>query len=146
MKKIVNIIIVLSFALNITACNNSNAEKTKNSDKIKTKKVIKVYYFHSSHRCRTCVAVEEETKKALNELYPKEMKLGEITFQSVNIDEHKGEELANKMQISGQTLIFVQTNKTVNLTNEGFMYATTNPKKLKAKIKTTVEKLMKHPL
>ena len=143
MKKIVSIIIAMLIIFNMTACNNNPTKENTSINDKKGIKIIKVYYFHSTHRCRTCVAVEKETKKALNELYPEKIKSGAITFQSVNMDEAKGEELADKMQISGQTLIFVQTNKTVNLTNEGFMYAVTNPKKLKAKIKTTVEKLMK---
>ncbi len=138
MKKLTSILFVLIIALNVTACNNGQSNNKEDKVTVKTDKKIEVYYFHYSHRCKTCVAVEEETKKALNELYPKEMKSGTITFQSIDMDEEEGEQLAEKMQISGQTLIFIQDNKKVNLTNDGFMYAVTNPDKLKSKIKKTV--------
>ncbi len=138
MKKITSILFVLIIALNVTACNNGQSNNKEDKVTVKTDKKIEVYYFHYSHRCKTCVAVEEETKKALNELYPKEMKSGTITFQSIDMDEEEGEQLAEKMQISGQTLIFIQDNKKLNLTNDGFMYAVTNPDKLKSKIKKTV--------
>ncbi len=138
MKKLISIIIALTLALNITACNNSQ-KKDSDSTSDKIEKTIKVYYFHYSHRCRTCVAVEQETKKALGELYPEKIKTGKISFQSIDMDEPEGEKLAEKMKISGQTLIFVQNDKTKNLTNDGFMYAVTNPEKLKTKIKQAIE-------
>jgi len=37
--------------------------------------------------------------------------------------------------------LVVKGNKKVNLTNEGFMYARTNPKKFKSIIKEKVDKL-----
>jgi len=138
MKKLTSILFVLIIALNVTACNTTQSNDNEEKTAVKTDKKIKVYYFHYSHRCKTCVAVEEETKKALKELYPKEVKSGAIIFHSINMDKKEGEQLAEKMQISGQTLIFIQDNKKINLTNDGFMYAVTNPGKLKTKIKQTI--------
>ena len=104
---------------------------------------IYVYYFHYSHRCETCVAVEEESKKALNELYPTEMETGKIVFQSIDMDEKEGEELAKTMEIPGQTLIFIKKETSIDITNEGFLYAVSESEKLKSKIKETVDELLK---
>ena len=71
------------------------------------------------------------------------MKSGEIIFKSVNLDEAEGEKLAKKIKISGQTLLFTKGSQKTNLTNDAFMYATTKPEKLKAKIKKTVDKMLK---
>lgn len=142
MKNIVNIIISLFITLNIIACNNAQSNKNTNIDIVKIEKVIKVYYFHFSHRCKTCVAVEEETLNALRELYPDKIESGLLTFQSVNMDEPEGEVLAEEINVSGQTLLFIHGEDRINLTNDGFMYAVTKPDKLKEKIKSTVDEMI----
>ena len=143
MKKIASIIITLFIAFNVSACNDEQSNAKSNSENLDEQETIEVYYFHYSHRCKTCVAVEEETVKALEELYPEKMKTGEIVFKSIDMDEKTGEELAKNMKISGQTLIFIQGDERTNMTNDGFMYAATNPNKLKKKIKITVEEMLK---
>jgi len=95
MKKLASILFALIIALNVTACNNTQSNDNEDKTEVKTNKKIEVYYFHYSHRCQTCVAVEEETIKALNELYPAEMKSGTITFQSIDMDESACQENAN---------------------------------------------------
>ena len=102
---------------------------------------VEVYYFHNERRCATCIAVEDESKKALNELYPEKMKSGEMTFLSVNIEDEANAALADKYKISGQTLLVVKGSKEENLTNTAFMYATSKPEKLKKAIGEAIEKL-----
>jgi len=102
---------------------------------------VEVYYFHNERRCATCVAVEDESVKALNELYPEKMKSGEMTFLSVNLEDDANKALADKFKISGQTLLIVKGGKQENLTNTAFMYATTKPEKLKKAIGQAIEKL-----
>jgi hypothetical protein len=102
---------------------------------------VEVYYFHNERRCATCIAVEDESKKALNELYPEKMKSGEMIFLSVNIEDEANAALADKYKISGQTLLVVKGSKEENLTNTAFMYATSKPEKLKKAIGEAIEKL-----
>lgn len=142
MKKIVSIIAIMIFAFSISACNTEEGKDTaEEKDILKEAKIeiINVYYFHYSRRCATCVAVEEETKNILNELYPQKMKNKEIVFHSISLEDKEGKTLANKLKISGQTLLFKQGKKKVNLTNIAFMYAKTKPEKLKAEIKKTID-------
>jgi hypothetical protein len=102
---------------------------------------VEVYYFHYERRCATCMAVENESKKALEELYPEKMKSGEIIFLSVNIEEESNLPLAEKYKVDGQTLLLVKGDKKENLTNTAFMYAATKPEKLKKAIGDTIDKL-----
>lgn len=97
---------------------------------------IEAYYFHFTHRCATCQAVEQVSADALKELYG-----NNIVLKSINLDEKVNEELVKKLDVEGQTLLFVKGDKKVDITNDGFMYALTNPDKLKEKIKATVESL-----
>jgi hypothetical protein len=97
---------------------------------------VEVYYFHSTNRCVTCMAVEEVTKEALKQYYG-----DQITLKSINSDEDKTNPLIKKHKIAGQTLLILKGNKAENLTSFAFMNARTNPDKLKSKIKETIDKM-----
>lgn len=104
---------------------------------------VSVYYFHNTMRCATCNAVESVTLDALKENFGSRVADGTIQFLSLNLEEKEGKETAEKLNIGGQTLLFVSEKEQVNLTNFGFMNALTKPEKLKLRVKTTVEKLLK---
>ena len=89
----------------------------------------------------TCKTVEAQAKKALEQLYPEEMKKGNVTFQSVNIEEDSSKPLKEKYGIHGQTLLVVKGDKKKDLTSEGFMFAKSDPEKLKAEIEKAIKEL-----
>lgn len=132
-----NKIISLSFAL---ICMMISVSAIAQSDKKETVSSlsgqIEAYYFHNTARCETCKAVEAEAKADLQNLYG-----SKVIFKSLNLEEAGTKEIAKKLNVSGQTLIIVKGSKKVNLTNEGFLYARTNPAKLKAIIKEKVDAL-----
>lgn len=97
---------------------------------------IKAYYFHFTRRCATCKAVESVSAEALKELYGES-----IVLKSVNLDDEANDELAEKIGVDGQSLLFVKGDKKIDITNDGFMYARTKPDKLKEKIEETIEAL-----
>jgi len=98
---------------------------------------VEAYYFHFTARCETCRTVEAETKADIQNLYG-----GQVSFQSINLDDASSKAIAEKLKISGQTLLIVKGDQKINLTNEGFLYAVQNPAKLKAIIKQKVDKLL----
>lgn len=102
-----------------------------------------VYYFHYSHRCATCNAVEDVAKSSLSELYPELVKEGKIGFQSLNLEEKDGEALGEKLEVAGQELIIVKADKKTDLTELAFMYARSNPEKLKEAIKGAIDDMLK---
>ena len=99
---------------------------------------VQAYYFHNATRCMTCKTVEAEAKANLKELYG-----DKVSFQALNLEEKAARELAKKLNVSGQALLVVNGNKQVNLTNEGILYAVTNPEKFKSVIKEKVDPLLK---
>ncbi|MDP4270502.1 MAG: nitrophenyl compound nitroreductase subunit ArsF family protein [Bacteroidota bacterium] len=105
---------------------------------------IEAYYFHYTSRCVTCRTVEAEAKKNLETLYPQLVKKGLLSFRSLNLEESAGEALAKKLEVSGQTLLLVKGNNKINITNEGFLYARSNPEKFKSVIKEKVDELLKN--
>ncbi len=119
-------IVVLFFLAPVFAFSQNNSTK------------IEAYYFHNATRCTTCKTVEAEAKQDLKELYG-----DKVTFQALNLEEKSTNAIAKKLKVSGQTLLVVKGDKQVNLTNEGFLYAVTDPDKFKAKIKEKVDPLVK---
>lgn len=95
---------------------------------------VEAYYFHNTRRCATCLAVESVTKKTLEDTYAEAMKNGLVTFHSLNIEDEENEALAKKLEVSGQALLFIKNGEKKDLTNDAFMYASSNPEKLKKKI------------
>ncbi len=105
--------------------------------------IIEAYYFHFTSRCMTCRTVEERARENLQDLYPEMWKNGTLTFTAANLNEKEGEKLAKKLGVSGQTLMVAKGKKQINLTNEAFLYAVTNPEKYKKTIKEKVDELLK---
>jgi len=142
MKKLISISVLLILVLSFFTVGVVSAEKSGPAKGPKTEKV-EVLYFHFTRRCVTCQAVEAESKKAIEALYPTQMKTGKITFASVNLDDKKSKALADRCKAEGQALLVINGAKRVDLTDQGFMYARSKPEKLKAELKRVVDAMLK---
>jgi len=98
---------------------------------------VEAYYFHNTVRCTTCKTVEAEAKADLASLYG-----DQVTFKALNLEDDATKPIAEKLKVSGQTLLIVKGDQKINLTNEGFLYAVTNPAKLKSILKAKVDGLL----
>ncbi len=98
---------------------------------------VKVYYFHNARRCTTCKTVEAETKKALQSLYN-----GKVEFVAYSLEDANGKKMATDLKVNGQTLLIVGKNEKINITNEGFLHARSNPEKFKQIIKEKIDPLI----
>jgi hypothetical protein len=143
MKRVISFLILLTMGTGSYACTGNSSSNSSGSLSVNPVKKVEVYYFHFTRRCTTCNNVENESRKAVETLYPEQVKKGEITFQSVNLDEKDGEAIGAKYKIEGQTLIVISGDKRVDLTDKGFLYASNSPEKLKAEIKKAVDGFLK---
>jgi hypothetical protein len=128
-------IATILFSCKTQTAENQAAESVASND-------VQVYYFHNTKRCATCNAVEDETKVALEMFYKDQMTAGTMEFTSLNLEDDKGKEMAKSLSVSGQTLLITKGDTHVNLTNEGFMNARTNPTKFHEILKTQIDKLL----
>ncbi len=103
---------------------------------------VEVYYFHYTHRCVTCQAVETQSQKIISSLYAKELKANKIKFTALNLDNAATKAIADKCKAEGQALLIISGNKRYDLTEQGFMYARSNPEKLKAELKKVIDTLL----
>jgi len=153
MQKTIHFLIVALFILAAIGCNNSQNKQTSNqTDSTKTnantsKAQIEVMYFHSTNRCATCNAVENNAKKLLDEKFKNELNNGTIKFSSFNIDEEANKKLAEKYLISFSTLLIINNKgkeevKT-DLTELAFLHAKNNPEKYAELLKAEIDKMIK---
>jgi hypothetical protein len=138
-------LLIIAVAIALVSCNTQKpADQKTEGQKSETviSEELQVYYFHNTLRCATCNAVEDETRVALEMFYEDNMKDGTMNFTSLNLEEEEGKKMAQLFQVSGQTLLIVKGEARVNLTNEGFMNARTNPTKFHEILRTQIDQLL----
>ena len=133
-------LLIMFVAVSLFACNAQTSENPKTENVLSED--VQIYYFHNTKRCATCKAVENETKLALEMFYEDKIKDGSIEFTSLDLEEDEGKKMAEALHVSGQTLLLIKGEAQVNLTNEGFMNARTNPTKFHDIIKNQIDKLL----
>ena len=104
---------------------------------------VEVYYFHRTVRCVTCKTVEAEARKNVEMLYADQVKAGKISFTALNLEEATGKSMGEKLGINSQTLIIVKGDQKINITNEGFLYAVSQPQKFTEVMKSKIDPLIK---
>jgi len=84
----------------------------------KPKKII-AYYFHTTHRCATCLKIENSSKAAIEKYFKKEMEEGKISFVSINIEEENNRHYIQDYKLYTKSLILsiVQGEKEVKWKN-----------------------------
>ncbi len=70
------------------------------------------------------------------------VKAGKVSFVVVNLDEKSGQAIGDRLGVNGQALVLVKGSEKINITNEGFLYAVSQPEKLKSIIKEKVDGLL----
>ena len=130
---------VLFFFLAAGIVFSCNAPNSRDDDQTQVKQTdqVQVYYFHMSRRCATCKAVEDVSRKAVLD-----MNSDKVSYAAYNLEEAEGKKMAEKLNVSGQTLLVAGNDKKINITREGFMHARTKPEKLKEIVREKVKSLL----
>ena len=132
---------LLTFIFSGVSCNTQPEKKQTLANA--SGKDIEVYYFHMTVRCSTCLAIEAETRKNLELLYPELYKEGKVSFTALNLEESTGKAMGEKLGVNGQTLLIVSGDQKINITTDAFLYAVGEPDKFKDVIKEKVDLLIK---
>ena len=114
-------------------CLNAATKEKLQQEKSK----VDVYYFHFNSRCATCRAIESESKADVMELFG-----NDVSFAAYNLDEKAGEVKGKELGVDSQALVVVQGDTKIDLTNEGFLYALTDPDKFKEIIEEKIKSLL----
>ena len=69
---------------------------------------LEVVYFHSEHRCKTCIQIEKLAKQTLETAFAKEIKNGSVYFTMYNADDPKNAKIAEKYAAYGSALFLTR--------------------------------------
>ena len=135
------IVFLIVWLLSGWGASTSHAQTNQNSTKHNA--IIEVLYFHATGRCPACLAVENNTKKFLEESFKTEIESGLISFSSVNFDEKEGRKLADKYEVAFSSLLIItkkQKEEKTDLTTDAFLYAMNDPDKFKNLLVIEIQK------
>ena len=135
---LISFVLITLVGLSCNAQTNQKpaSEVSKNGD-------VEVYYFHMTTRCVTCKTVEAEARKNVEMLYSDQVKTGKISFTALNLEEATGKSMGEKLGVNSQTLLIVKGDQKINITNEGFLYAVSQPQKFTEVMKSKIDPLIK---
>lgn len=140
MKNLNICLLLFVFILPVSSCRGTDEGTKTNTNSPATG--IKVVYFHMTHRCATCMAVENVSRSFINNEYASMIEEGTLAYEVYNIEDEEGKQVASSYNISGQALIIVNGDEIINLTNQGFLNARTNPDKFRDILKGEIDKLL----
>lgn len=135
MKKVILALMLIAV---LTGCNQT----TKKADSSTTSPtadstIVNVYYFHGKQRCKTCIAVGNIAKETIEKAYAGNEK---VVFTEINTSEKANEVLCEKYEISWNALIIAKGEDFIEITDQAFATALSNPNALTDLIKEEVNK------
>ena len=70
---------------------------------------VDVVYFHRTQRCPTCLYAENMTRYALERYYADEIASGNVTFQSVNVEDEENADIVEKYNNASYLTLCINT-------------------------------------
>ena len=128
-------IALLFMSIVLSACAQTDSPKTVPTAESDG---IEVLYFHGKQRCATCIAIERQTKQAVEELSD-----NRLTMRTIDISKTENESIVEKYEVAWSTLIVVKGDNVLNLTELGFSLARNNPDGFRERLKSEINQLLK---
>lgn len=138
-------LLILLAVFTMIACGNkkSDSGETSADTSLENKEIVSVatadpsavyvYYFHGKQRCKTCIAVENHSKEAIEQMYGDNQN---VQFLEVLIEDAGYKELVEKYDVSWSTLIVAKGDDYIDITQSSFA----NPEGVKELLKNEVDK------
>ena len=153
MKIHILIVTILMAVTGLYGCGSAHQNETKQhttkvvkADSVSTLKMnpntVYVVYVHTNIRCESCVAVENQTRKMIHQLFPKEMQSGKVVYYVFNMEKPGNEDFVKKYKVAGQTMLFIKGDKYFDKTVEAFMNIPYEPLKWQGIVQKTVQDLL----
>jgi hypothetical protein len=147
MKTFFKLIVLFAVVSGCNRVNNPEDTARKDTSNASEDNVVGIYYFHVTHRCPSCLAIEAAIKKTLDTYFKEKVNSGVIKFYVLNTDDEKNKSICEKFEAYGSSLYItgVKDGKeaTVDLTSEGFKYARSKEDKFIGILKAEIDKALK---
>jgi len=117
------ILLALILLFTILSCSNKNEAAKQESTKTAQVTVpqnipdthLVVYYFLTNQRCKSCIYLENTTKASLDQNFSHELKIGNIIFKTVNIDEPQNKHFIDEYGLFTKSVIVSSMEKGVQI-------------------------------
>jgi hypothetical protein len=103
MRPFIQLTLLIGVSL-FAACTGQAQSNKKVAAPASHVKQLEVVYFHSEHRCKTCMAIEKQTRAVLDKHFAKEVKSGGIVLKTYNVDEKANLKVCQKFDAFGSSL------------------------------------------
>lgn len=142
--------LVLCFGL--TACSSNEPPKKETANAKQTqqqaaKDRVEILYFHGKQRCATCMAIEKNTKEAIETQLADELRNGTVVFRTIDLSRAENEKIAEKYEVTWSALFICQWKEGKetyeNLTEYAFANARTAPDSFKSGVIERINQLLK---
>ena len=144
MKKItIMLLATLLSTTTISACTGNNTPESKKETVAKQKAAVEIIYFHGKQRCKTCIAIEKETKALVEGELAELVKKGKVKFRIVDFSTDEGKKIASKYRVTFSSLFVVTPKGAEDLTRFAFANARSNAEGFRKELKDKVVKTIK---
>ena len=139
MKKItIMLLAALLSTATISACTGISTSETKKETVAKQEAAVEIIYFHGKQRCKTCIAIEKETKALVEGELAELVKKGKVKFRIVDFSTDEGKKIASKYRVTFSSLFVVTPSGAEDLTRFAFANARSNPEAFRKEVKSKV--------
>ncbi len=126
---------------------NSSGDTVVTEKKLSEVPRVVVHMFHATHRCPTCIAIDECVDLALKSSFQAQVQNGVVRKTEINADDEKNAEICEKYEAFG-TALFVtrlfQGKETItDLTAQAFKLARNKPEELQQLITDQIQNDLK---
>ena len=144
MKKItIMLLATLLSTTTISACTGNNTQESKKETVAKQEAAVEIIYFHGKQRCKTCIAIEKETKALVEGELAELAKKGKVKFRIVDFSTDEGKKIASKYRVTFSSLFVVTPKGAEDLTRFAFANARSNAEGFRKELKDKVVKTIK---
>lgn len=144
MKKItIMLLATLLSTTTISACTGNNTPESKKETVAKLEAAVEIIYFHGKQRCKTCIAIEKETKALVEGELAELVKKGKVKFRIVDFSTDEGKKIASKYKVAFSSLFVVTPKGAEDLTRFAFANARSNAEGFRKELKDKVVKAIK---
>lgn len=77
-------------------------------ERLRPARKVVAYYFHRTLRCPTCLAIEKQSREALQAAFAGELEAGVLEWHAINIEEPGNEHFEQDFALDAQSLVLVE--------------------------------------
>ena len=96
-------------SIEVTKVNEENNSVVTAKTSAKKSPTVTAYYFHRTMRCPTCLAIEANAGRIIEENFPQQIADGRLTWIPYNLDDPDGKEFEKEFDVSASTLVLSKT-------------------------------------